>query len=106
MSTDSGWVKAAERGALGDGDVIGVIVDGKEIALYDIEGQIFATDDICTHAYAKLSDGWFDKGEIECPLHAGRFDARTGKATAPPCVDDLKTYEVRVAGGEIQVKLD
>lgn len=101
-----GWVKAAERSALADGDVIGVVVNGQEIALYDIEGQIFATDDICTHAYAKLSDGWFDKGEIECPLHAGRFDARTGKATAPPCVDDLKIYPARVEGGEIQVKLD
>jgi naphthalene 1,2-dioxygenase ferredoxin component len=101
-----GWVKAAERSALADGDVIGVVVNGQEIALYDIEGQVFATDDICTHAYAKLSDGWFDKGEIECPLHAGRFDARTGKATAPPCVDDLKTYPVRVESGEIQVKFD
>jgi naphthalene 1,2-dioxygenase ferredoxin component len=101
-----GWVKAAERSALADGDVIGVIVEGREIALYDIEGVVFATDDICTHAYAKLSDGWFDKGEIECPLHAGRFDARTGKATAPPCVDDLKTYPTRVEGGDIQVKLD
>jgi naphthalene 1,2-dioxygenase system ferredoxin subunit len=101
-----GWVKAAERNALADGDVIGVVVEGREIALYDIEGQVFATDDICTHAYAKLSDGWFDKGEIECPLHAGRFDARTGKAAAPPCVDDLKTYPVKVEGGEIQVKLD
>jgi naphthalene 1,2-dioxygenase system ferredoxin subunit len=101
-----GWVKAAERSALADGDVIGVLVEGREIALYDIEGVVFATDDICTHAYAKLSDGWFDKGEIECPLHAGRFDARTGKATAPPCVDDLKTYPVRVEGGEIEVKLD
>ena len=104
--TTNGWVKAAERSALGEGDVIGVIVNGQELALYDIEGQVFATDDICTHAYAKLSDGWFDKGEIECPLHAGRFDARTGKATAPPCVDDIKTYPTRVEGGEIQVKLD
>lgn len=101
-----GWVKAVERSALGDGDVIGVIVDGREIALYELDGSIFATDDICTHAYAKLSDGWFDKGEIECPLHAGRFDPRTGKATAPPCVDDLKTYPVRVEDGEILVKLD
>ena len=100
-----GWVKAAERSALGDGDVIGVIVNGQELALYDIEGQVFATDDICSHAYAKLSDGWFDKGEIECPLHAGRFDPRTGKATAPPCVDDIKIYPARVEGGEIQVKL-
>jgi naphthalene 1,2-dioxygenase system ferredoxin subunit len=105
MSSE-GWVKAAERNALSDGEVIGVIVEGREIALYEMEGEVFATDDICTHAYAKLSDGWFDKGEIECPLHAGRFDARTGKATAPPCVDDLKTYPVRVEGGEIQVKLD
>jgi naphthalene 1,2-dioxygenase system ferredoxin subunit len=103
---DNGWVKAADRAALGDGEVIGVIVAGKEIALYEMDGAIFATDDICTHAYAKLSDGWFDNGEIECPLHAGRFDPRTGKATAPPCVDDLKIYPVRVESGEIQVKLD
>jgi naphthalene 1,2-dioxygenase system ferredoxin subunit len=105
MNTD-GWVKAADRTALGDGEVIGVIVNGKEIALYELDGEVFATDDICTHAYAKLSDGWFDNGEIECPLHAGRFDARTGKATAPPCIDDIKTYPARVEAGEIQVKLD
>ncbi|HTW52868.1 MAG TPA: non-heme iron oxygenase ferredoxin subunit [Stellaceae bacterium] len=100
------WVKAADRSALGDDEVIGVIVEGREIALYKTDGDIFATDDICTHAYAKLSDGWMEKGEIECPLHAGRFDIKTGKATAPPCVDDVKTYPVRVEGGEIQVKLD
>lgn len=103
---DSGWVKAAERSALAEGEVIGVVVNGHEIALYDIDGQLFATDDICTHAYAKLSDGWMEKGEIECPLHAGRFDIKTGKATAPPCVDDVKTYKVRVEGDEIQVRLD
>jgi naphthalene 1,2-dioxygenase system ferredoxin subunit len=102
---DNGWVKAADRAALGEGEVIGVIVAGQEIALYEIDGTVFATDDICTHAYAKLSDGWFDNGEIECPLHAGRFDARTGKATAPPCVDNIKAYPARVEGGEIQVKL-
>ena len=103
---DNGWVKAADRGALAEGDVLGVIVNGQELALYDIDGEVFATDDICTHAYAKLSDGWLEKGEIECPLHAGRFDIKTGKATAPPCVDDLKTYQARVEGGEIQVQLD
>ena len=105
MSSE-GWVKAADRSALGDGEVIGVIVAGREIALYELDGKIPATDDICTHAYAKLSDGWMERGEIECPLHAGRFDIKTGKATAPPCVDDLKTYPVRIEGGEIQVKLD
>jgi naphthalene 1,2-dioxygenase ferredoxin component len=104
MSSD-GWIKAADRSAVSDGEVVGVAVAGHEIALYDIDGEIFATDDICTHAYAKLSDGWLEKGEIECPLHAGRFDIKTGKATAPPCVDDVKTYPVRVEGDEIQIKL-
>lgn len=100
------WVKAADRSALNDGEVIGVIVEGREIALYEMDGAVYATDDVCTHAYAKLSDGWMEKGEIECPLHAGRFDIKTGKATAPPCIDDVKTFPVRVEGNEIQVKLD
>ena len=100
------WVKAADRSALGDGEVIGVVIAGHEIALYEMDGDIFATDDVCTHAYAKLSDGWLDRDEIECPLHAGRFDPKTGKATAPPCTEDLKTYPVRIVGDDIQVKLD
>ena len=107
MSADEqGWVKAADRVGLAEGEVLGVIVSGKEIALYDLDGELHATDDICTHAYAKLSDGWLDKGEIECPLHAGRFDVKTGKALCPPVTDDIKTYPVRLVDDEIQVKLD
>src|SRR2546430_10537765 len=98
MSDEAGWVKAASRGDLGVGDILGVIVAGKEIALYEIDGALYATDDICTHAYAKLSDGWLDKSEIECPLHAGRFDVKTGKALCPPVTDDIKTYPVRIVG--------
>jgi naphthalene 1,2-dioxygenase ferredoxin component len=105
MSDNAGWVKAASRASLGEGDVLGVLVGGKEIALYDLDGTVYATDDICTHAYAKLSDGWLDKTEIECPLHAGRFDVKTGKATAPPCTEDLKIYPVRIIGDEIQLQL-
>ena len=107
MSSDeTGWVKAADRGDLAEGDVIGVLVGGHEIAIYDLDGTLFATADICTHAYAKLSDGWLDRDEIECPLHAGRFDVRTGKATAPPCTEPLKAYAVRIVDDEIQVKLE
>src|SRR6202521_3619850 len=105
MSDEAGWVKGASRGDLGAGDILGVIVAGKEIALYDLDGTLYATDDVCTHAYAKLSDGWLDKGEIECPLHAGRFDVKRGRALCPPLTDDIKTSPVRVIGEEIQVKL-
>jgi naphthalene 1,2-dioxygenase system ferredoxin subunit len=102
---DSGWVTAAPRSKLAAGEVLGVEIAGRAIALYDVDGSLHASDDICTHAYAKLSDGWLDGGEIECPLHAGRFAVATGKALCPPVTDDIKTYPVRLVGGEIQVKL-
>ena len=107
MSADeTGWVRAASRGDLPEGEVLGVDVAGRSIALYDVDGNIFATDNICTHAYARLSDGWLDGDFIECPLHAARFDVRTGKVLDPPATEDLKTYPVRVVDGEIQIRLD
>jgi naphthalene 1,2-dioxygenase system ferredoxin subunit len=103
---ETGWVRAASRGELTQGEVIGVEVAGRSIALYDADGNIFATDNICTHAYARLSDGWLDGELIECPLHAARFDIRTGKVLDPPATVDLKTYPVRLVDDEIQVELD
>lgn len=106
MSDETGWVKAANRGDLADGEVLGIVLAGREIALYDVDGTLYATDDVCTHAYARLSDGWLDKGEIECPLHAGRFDVKTGKALCPPVTDAIKTYPLRLVDDEIQIKLE
>jgi naphthalene 1,2-dioxygenase ferredoxin component len=103
---DAGWVRAAARSDLAEGEVIGVEVGGRSIALYDADGRLFATDNICTHAYACLSDGWLDGEVIECPLHAARFDIRNGKVLDPPATEDLKTYPVRIVDGEIQVCLD
>jgi naphthalene 1,2-dioxygenase ferredoxin component len=103
---DAGWVQAAGRRDLTEGEVLGVEVAGRSIALYAADDGTFATDNICTHAYACLSDGWLDGDVIECPLHAARFDIRTGKVLDPPATEDLKTYPVRVIGDEIQVRLD
>ena len=103
---DAGWVRAAARSDLAEGEVIGVEVAGHSIALYDADGNVFATDNICTHAYACLSDGWLDGEVIECPLHAARFDIRSGKVLDPPATEDLKTYPVRIVDGEIQVRVD
>jgi naphthalene 1,2-dioxygenase system ferredoxin subunit len=107
MNADqTGWARAASPSELASGEVVGVEVAGRSIALYKVDGNIFATDNICTHAYARLSDGWLDGELIECPLHAARFDVRTGKVLDPPATVDLKTYPVRVVDDEIQVKLD
>ena len=89
---------------IGEGEVLGVEIGDKSIALYNIDSEIFATDNICTHAFATLSEGWLDGDCIECPLHAGRFEVRTGKALGPPVDEDIAVYPVRVVGNDIQVK--
>jgi nitrite reductase/ring-hydroxylating ferredoxin subunit len=75
------------------------------IAVYQIEGVFYATDDTCTHGEASLCDGWLDGPIVECPFHAGTFDVRTGDALAYPAQIALKTYPVRVEGSFIVVQI-
>ena len=102
---DTGWVRAAARSDLAPGDVFGVEVSGHSIALYEVDGSIFATDNICTHAYACLSDGYLEDGIIECPLHAGRFEVKTGKALGAPVTVDIAVFAVKLEGDDVLVKL-
>jgi naphthalene 1,2-dioxygenase system ferredoxin subunit len=105
MTETEQWVRVASRMDLGEGEMIGVVAAGKEIALYAVGGAIYATDNICTHAFAVLTDGWLAGDEIECPLHAGRFNVTTGKGLGPPIPCDLKTYKLRVVGEAIEIAL-
>jgi nitrite reductase/ring-hydroxylating ferredoxin subunit len=105
MAEGGTWVTVASAAAIAEGDMIGIKVGDKLIALYNVAGRICATDNVCTHAFAVLTDGWLDGGEIECPLHAGRFDVATGKGLGPPIPSDLKTYKVRIDGDEVQIDM-
>lgn len=93
----------AKKSDLGDGEALQVVIGKKEIAIYNLEGEFFATDDICTHAYASLADGYVEGELVECPLHGGCFNIKSGKAMTPPVTEDLKTYEVKIDGDDIQV---
>jgi nitrite reductase/ring-hydroxylating ferredoxin subunit len=75
--------------------------NGKLIAIYLIEGRYFATENVCPHAYALLSDGWLEGREIECPLHGARFDVESGSLIEGPAECGLRTYQVRVEGDEV-----
>ena len=88
---------------LRDGDARRVVVGERAIALFRIDGAFFATGDACTHAFGSLSEGYVEGGEVECPLHGGRFDIRTGEATCFPAARALETYEVRIAGEDILI---
>jgi 3-phenylpropionate/trans-cinnamate dioxygenase ferredoxin subunit len=103
---DAGWVRVAGVADVAEGQVHAVRVDGREIALYHLPGQDFrATENVCTHEYALLSDGWLEDGCIECPLHAARFDVRTGKALCAPAETNLQIYEVKAEGDDLLLKL-
>ncbi len=100
------WIDAAAVSDVPEGDVVGVRVGGKEIALYEVEGEVFATDNICTHGHARMSDGFLEGKEIECPLHQGKFDVCTGQALCAPLTDNIKTYAVRIENMRVMLKLD
>jgi naphthalene 1,2-dioxygenase system ferredoxin subunit len=100
------WTRVAATREVEEGEVIGRGVGGRDLAICRVLGTVYATDNICTHARARLSDGAFIDGyELECPLHGGKFDVRTGKGLCEPINQDLRTYPVRIVGDEVQVFL-
>lgn len=101
----SNWVRLANLDEVPPSSIKGFEVGGRQIALYNVRGNIYCTSNICTHAYALLSDGFLDELEIECPLHAGRFSVITGKALCSPVLEDLKIYETKIVDSEILVLL-
>jgi apoptosis-inducing factor 3 len=100
------WQRAASLSDLAGGGVIGVHVGTTPIALYKLDGEVYATHGICTHAMAILADGFVEDGKIECPLHQGLFDIKSGKALTAPLTEDLRTYAVKIEGGDVLVDLD
>jgi len=100
------WIDILAQDQVPEDDVVGVDAQGRQLAIYGTEGQIFATDNICTHGHARLCDGFLEDYEIECPLHQGRFDIRTGKAMCEPVTQDIRVYPVKVEEGRVWVKID
>ncbi|RJP72471.1 MAG: non-heme iron oxygenase ferredoxin subunit [Comamonadaceae bacterium] len=105
MNNDTGWIDASDEADVPDDDVIGVQVAGHDIALYKVDGSVFATDNTCTHGQARLCDGFLEGHEIECPLHQGRFDIRDGSATCAPVTEAIRCHPVRIEGGRVLLRL-
>ncbi len=100
------WIDITSSEDVPEDDVIGIDVAGKSIALYQVAGEIFATDNICTHGNARLCDGFLEGHEIECPLHQGKFDIRNGKAMCAPLTEDVRTSPVKIEGSRVFVDLE
>lgn len=105
MPNENGWHRVAATTDIPDEDVIRVEIGALGIAVYHVEGQYYATDDCCTHQQARLSDGFVIDKVIECPLHQGRFHIPTGTAKGAPVTRNLRVYPVKVASGQVYVRL-
>jgi 3-phenylpropionate/trans-cinnamate dioxygenase ferredoxin subunit len=80
-----------------------VICNGRRLALSNIDGQLYAIDDICTHDGGPLGEGTLRGDRVICPRHGAAFDARTGKALGLPAVCDVRAYVVVVEGDDVFV---
>ena len=105
--TEPQWIAVATEADLFEGAGIAVRPIDDEIAIYKTEaGEVFATDNLCTHdGHGRLCDGFLEGHEIECLLHQGRFDIRSGEATLPPCVAAIRSYPAKVEDGKVWLKL-
>ena len=97
------WRVALSEAEVPDGEAAACEVEGIAIAICRIDGNYYATSNMCTHEAAYLSDGLLDGCVLECPLHNARFDVKTGKVLSSPAQTDLKTFPVRTVDGHVEV---
>ena len=100
---DASFIKVAQVGELRSGEMVAVTVGYDQVLLTNIDGIFHAIDDVCSHAYACLSDGDLNGEEAACPLHGGSFNAITGVPMNPPAEEPLRVFQVKVDGDDIFV---
>ena len=99
------FVRVASLAEVPPGTLKEVVVGGEHIALANVEGELYAVRNNCTHKDYPLTDGDLTDHQVECAWHGARFDIRTGKALALPAIRPVKTYEVKVEGDDVYVSV-
>jgi len=97
------FVRVAGRGDIPAGEMLIVQLDGEEIALANVDGEIFAFGNECTHRGGPLGEGVLEGEEVECPFHQGRFNVKSGAVVQDPPTEPIPTYQVRVDGDDVMV---
>jgi 3-phenylpropionate/trans-cinnamate dioxygenase ferredoxin component len=100
------WIKVCKTDDIESEDVLRFDHGDRTFAVYRAnDDKFYATDGLCTHQKVHLAGGFVMDNLIECPKHNGRFDFTTGKAKGAPVCVDLKTYPIRIEGGEVFIQL-
>lgn len=99
------WTEVANAADVPEQGTLRVSLGAEPVCLYNIGGALYATHDTCTHGHASLADGFIvEDALIECPLHQGTFDIRSGRAVGVPCTEDIRVYVVRIEDGKVFLK--
>ena len=87
------------------GAAIKVEIEGLVLAVFNVDGAFFVTDDQCTHGPGSLSEGYIEDDVVECNFHNGQFNIRTGEVVSPPCMVPVKTYPAAVVDGKVTIEV-
>jgi nitrite reductase/ring-hydroxylating ferredoxin subunit len=82
-----------------------VEVEDLTLAVFNVDGQFYVTDDLCTHGPGSLSEGYIEDDVVECNFHNGQFNIRTGEVVSPPCMVPIKTYPTMVVNGMVTIEV-
>jgi 3-phenylpropionate/trans-cinnamate dioxygenase ferredoxin component len=100
----SEWIDVVEETALSDGEHVVVDVDGVDVAVFKIDGQFYAIEDVCSHDGAEIASGRLEGDEIICPRHGARFCVKTGAVKSPPAYEDIACFAVKIENKQVKVK--
>ncbi len=96
-------VELCSADEVSEGAALKVEAAGLVLAVFNVDGEFYATDDLCTHGPGSLSEGYIEGDVVECNFHNGQFNIRTGEVVAPPCMIPIKTYPTRVEDGKVVI---
>jgi 3-phenylpropionate/trans-cinnamate dioxygenase ferredoxin subunit len=100
------WIDVAKIDELTPGNRKIIVTDVAEIAVFNLDGEFFAIEDVCTHDGGELATGVCEGDQIICPRHGARFCIRNGKALTPPAYEDIETFPVRIDQGVVQINIE
>lgn len=104
MNSPASKLPVCRADDVGVGEAIKVETAGLILAVYNVDGTYYVTDDQCTHGPGSLSEGYLDGEVIECNFHQGCFNVRTGEVVTPPCVVPIKTYPASIEAGTVYIQ--
>jgi nitrite reductase/ring-hydroxylating ferredoxin subunit len=103
--TDSKRIELCSTDEVAPGAALRVDTEGLTLAVFNVGGEFFVTDDLCTHGPGSLSEGYIEDDVVECNFHNGQFNIRTGEVVSPPCMVAVKTYPALVVDGKVTIDI-